>query len=146
MTLTRANVEAIIVQRTGPLMLKAGMAITVAGSNASLNDPIGWALRQLGYTVADIATVADGDVAGVTPADLDLFLDYAEYRTLVSILTNLTLVDTKVGSRAESLSQLAGQVQARLTLLAELLGIGVGELTVGTLTYDFAEHAGDVNG
>ena len=143
MTLTRANVETIIVQRVGPLMTKASMDITVAGANEDLNDPIGWAIRKTGYTVANPAVVTNADVAGVSTANLDTFLDYVEYRILSSILTNITMVDTKVGSRSESLSQLTEQIQKRLTWLGELLGIGVSELTTGVLTFDFAEHGGD---
>ncbi len=143
MTLTRANVESIIVQRVGPLMSKAGMAITFAGANSSLNDPIGWAIRKAGYTVVDPALVTSADVAGVATTNIDTFLDYVEYRTLSSILTNITLVDVKVGSRQENLSQMAEQIQKRLAWLGGLLGIGVGELTTGVLTFDFAEHGGD---
>lgn len=143
MTLTRANVESIIVQRAGPLMLKAGMAVTVVGTNASLNDAIGWALRQAGYTVADPSLVTDSDVSAVTTANLDLFLDLTEYRTLLSVMTNLTLVDTKVGPRDEKLSQLAGQIEKRLGWLSVILGFSVNTLTEGVLPYDFAEHGGD---
>lgn len=143
MTLTRANTEAILVQRAGPLMTKAGMAVTIVGTNASLNDPIGWALRQAGYSVAAPALVTDADIASVTEAGLDTFLDYAEYRLLLNILTNLTLVDTRVGSRAESLSQLSSQIERRLNLLSGVLGIGVGVLTEGIITYNFSEHGGD---
>lgn len=140
---TRANVESIIVARLGPLMTKAGMTITTAGANASLNDPIGWGIRQSGYTVASLALVTNVDVAGVATADLDTFLDYVEYRTLLNIMTNITMVDVKIGSRSEALSQLAEQIQKRLDWLGGLLGLGVGELTTGLLYFDFAEHGGD---
>jgi hypothetical protein len=46
---TRAQVEQILVKRCGPLMTKAGMAVTFAGANIDLADPIAWGLRQLDY-------------------------------------------------------------------------------------------------
>lgn len=143
MSFTRANIESILVQRAGPLMTKAGMATTTAGSNANLNDPIGFGLRQVGYTVADVTLVTDADLTSLAASGLDTFLDYAEYRLLLNISTNLTLVDTKVGQRSESLSQLAAQIERRLTWLSGVLGVGVGTLTEGVLTYDFAQHGGE---
>lgn len=144
MTVTRANVEAILVKRTGALMTKAGLAVTVVGSNADLNDPIGWALRRIGLTVITASLVTDADLASVTDAQLDEFLDLAEYRTLESVLGNLAAVDTKLGPRDEKLSQLASQIEKKLTRLAKGLeaeyGYGIGTLSVGVLTYDFAEH------
>jgi hypothetical protein len=142
--ITRAGIETVVVNRLSPLMLKAAMAVTYAGANADLNDPIGWALRQAGYSVTDPATVADADVATVTADKLDEVLDLAEYRALETVLGRLDDVDTTLGPRSERLSQLADQVEKKLERLQKRLekdyGYGVGPLEVGVTTYEFAEH------
>jgi hypothetical protein len=141
---TRANVEAILVQRAGPLMTKAGMATTIVGTNANLNDPIGWGVRQAGGTVAVYSLVTDADLATVDSADTDKMLDFAELRLLKNILTNISLVDTQVGSRRESLSQLARQLENRIKTFTEELedtyGLSVPSLEAGFIGVEFAEH------
>jgi hypothetical protein len=103
---TRAQVEALLIRRTGKLLLKVGLdGTTVNGSNGDLNDPIGWGLRKLGVTPANPVAVADGDVAQVTR--LDALLDLAELRTLENILGNLDLVTAEVGPRKEEFNDLA---------------------------------------
>lgn len=126
---TRANLESILVKRLGPLMSAAGMAITVAGSNADLNDPLGYALRTAGYSVTDITSVADADIANVSNGDLDKVILLAEWRTLDTVLGNLDDVDTTVGPRSLKLSQLAGQAERKFDRLEkrlmQLYNIGV---------------------
>ena len=58
MTITRANLESILVQRAGGFMSFVGFAVTIAGANANLNDPLAYALRQTGYSVTNITSVA----------------------------------------------------------------------------------------
>ena len=144
MALTRANVEAIQVKRTGPLLTVAGMAVTVAGANADLNDPIGRAVRDLGYTVTDIATVADADVAQVTVARYDEFLLVAELHTWETILGNLDDVDIVVGPRSEKLSQTAELIERKLVRLYGQLQLmynyGLATPTAGYITLTIAEH------
>src|SRR5690242_14586451 len=101
MSLTRANIETILVKRCGPLMTAAGMATTVLGSNADLNDPIGYAVRKAGGSVTSFVAVADADIAGVDELGYDQLLDLAELRTLETILGNLDDVDLRVGPRDE---------------------------------------------
>lgn len=146
MTITRANVEAILVQRTGPLLTAAGMdGTTVSGANASLNDPIGYAIRKLALTVASIASVADSDLSGVSVDDYDKLLDLAEYRTLESILGNLDDVNISVGSRSESLGQLSDQVEKKMDRLVARIereyGIGLGTLQAGVINLGFQQHS-----
>jgi len=142
--ITRANVEVVLCKRLGPLLTAAGMATTCVGSNADLNDPIGWAIRQADYTVASIALVADADLVGVASDDYDQVLDLAEYRMLETIQGNLDDVDVQVGPRREALSQLADQVQQKLERLeariGRLYGVGLASLEAGYLTMNFAEH------
>jgi len=144
MTMTRANVEFLLVARASPLLEIAGMAITVAGSNANLNDPIAHAVRQLGHTVTNAVLVADADVAAVTVAETDEFLGYATLYTLEAILGNLDDVDLRVGPRSESFSQLAGQVERRIARLRTSLereyGYGLATVSAGYIQRDIAEH------
>lgn len=143
MALTRAQAEVILVDRLGPMMSKAGMAVTFAGSNADLVDPLGWAIRRMGYTVATFGAVTDADLASVATADIDQLLDLAEYRTLLNISGNIALVDTKVGSREEKLSQLVPQIREliriRWTQLEEEYGVGTPSLEGGVIGLDFME-------
>jgi hypothetical protein len=124
----------------------AGMAVTVAGSNASLNDPLGYALRQTGYTVASITSVADSDLASLEVDDIDQILDYAELRTLENIAGNLDDVDITNGPESEKFSQIGASLEKRISRLAaniaETYGAGV-TVETGTITYDFAEHGDD---
>lgn len=146
MTVTRANLESILVQRCGRLMSFVGMAITTAGANASLNDPIGYALRQAGFTVANIASVADADVASVTAAELDEVLDYAELRTLENVEGNFDAVDIANGPEKENFSQVQKTLDGRISKLNDKIAITYGTgavLETGTITYDFATHGDD---
>ena len=144
MALTRANVEFLIVARTGPLLTAAGMAVTVAGANADLNDPIARAVRALGHAVASAVLVANADVAAVTTAETDEFLDLCELFALQNILGNLDDVDIKVGLDSEALNQLATKVERAIErkqkVIARLYGYGLAVPTVGYIRHDFAEH------
>jgi hypothetical protein len=120
MATTRATFEAELVSRAEAWLTAASMAVTFAGSNADLNSPLGWAIRQAGGTVAG-ATVADGDVATVDSADLDLMYDLAELRMLQSILANYAKVDKKAGPVELKSSQLFDQIRARIASLREWL-------------------------
>jgi hypothetical protein len=146
MTITRANVESILVQRCGRLMSFVGMAVTVAGSNASLNDPIGYAVRQIGYTVANITSVADIDLASIADAELDELLDYAELRTLESIAGNMDAVDITNGPESEKFSQVSTTVDKRLSKLTEKIAASYGtglEISTSNIINDFAAHGDD---
>jgi len=144
MAVTRANVENVLVHRVGPLLTKAGMdGSTVDGTNDDLAYPIGFGLREAGYTTADITSPTSSEV-GDAEDDIDEVVDLAEYRTLANILGNLDDVDTTVGPRSEKLSQLAAQVQKRLEMvqkrLENIYGYGAVALETGVITYEFAEH------
>ena len=143
MTVTRANIESILVQRTGALMTFAGYAVTVAGSNANLNDPIGYALRQVGYSVASIALVVDADLATIDSDDIDQILDIAELRTLENISGNLDDVDITTGPVKENLSQIAANLEKRMARLQEKINYSYGTgvtATTSSIIHDFAEH------
>lgn len=148
MSLTRANVETILIRRSGALMTAAGLdGATVAGTNVDLNDPIGVAIVAVGGSVVSRVLVADADVATVATADYDEFLDIAEYRVLQSVLGNLANVDITVGPRSERLSQLAAQLEKALArkkgTLEDQYGYNAGTLEAGVLALSFAEHDED---
>jgi hypothetical protein len=144
MSLTRATVESILVKRLSGWLSAAGLAVTVVGTNADLNDPIGWAIRQLGLTVDDITAVDDTDVARVGSSDYDKLLDLAELRALETIQQNLDDVDIEVGPRSEKLDQLAGRVAKALdrkrAQVQRDYGHGLGTLEAGVITLSFMEQ------
>lgn len=144
MALTRANVEFLMEARLSPLLAAAGMAVTVTGVNVDLNDPIGRAVRDLGHAVTSLVLVADADVAQVTVAQYDEFLDAAELHTLENILGNLDNTDIRVGPRTEKLSQLATQVERKIKRLRAAMalayGYGLAIPQSGVITKDIAEH------
>lgn len=141
MVLTRANAEFLTVASVGPAMVAAGMdGTTVDGTNADLNGPIARAVRDLGHSVASAVLVVDADVAAVTDAQIDEFLDRAVLHTLEAVLGNLDDVDISVGPRSEKLSQLAAQLERRIERLRDELGVGMITPTAAVITTDIAEH------
>jgi hypothetical protein len=143
MSLSRAQVETILVKRCGALMTLVGMGITYAGSNGDLNDPIGVAVRRLGGTVGNPASVADADIATVTKS-VDAILDVSELRLLENILGNYDDVDIVVGPTQERLSQNREGIEKRLDRLSkgckERYGVDLPTIEAGLLDFDFAEH------
>jgi len=149
MSLTRANAEAILVKRVGPLLTAADMAVTVVGTNDDLNDPIGRAIRDLGYTVTSVVSIVDADVAQVTESEYDQFLDLATLRTLESILGNYDDVDIRVGPRDEKLSQTVELIEDKIKRLRDALerdyGWGMAVPVARVVTTDFASHGDDTD-
>jgi hypothetical protein len=146
MAITRANAEAVLVGRLGALMEEANLdGTTVDGTNEDLNDPIGVALRAMGYSVTDIAAVADGDLASLGEEEFNEFLDRAELRTLESIEGNFVLVDITAGPRSEKFSQLLLHVRERKVQLTERVQREYGSFILegGYISIDLAEHGSD---
>ncbi len=144
MTITRAQVERILISRCGLLLIAAGLdGVINNGTNGDLNDPIGSALRASGLSVADISFVADSDLSSVTDDLVDQVLDIAEHRALLNIEGNLDQVDITIGPRSESRNQLAAQVRVKIDRLeariSRLYGVGLGTLNAGVIGLDFAE-------
>lgn len=143
MSVTRADIENEIVSRLKALLVAAEMATTTAGANASLNASIGWAVRVVGGTVAGISLVTSADVQTVADADIDTFLDLAEYRTRLTIDGNFAEVDTKVGDIDVKYDQLRrgneraiARLEARYGAAYGLTEAAVG-LSAGTLDLNF---------
>jgi len=140
-TLTRADAEFLTIASVGPAMTAAGMdGVTVDGTNADLNGPLGRALHDLGHAVASFVLVTDADMALVAVAETGEFLDRLTYYTLEAILGNLDDVDLTVGPRSEKLSQLAAQIERRAKRLRDAWGIGMAMVTAAVITTDIAEH------
>lgn len=148
MAVTRAQVETMLVRRRGKLMSAAGLAVSVSGANADLIDPIGYAIRRLGGSVASIIAITDTDIATVSADDLDGLLDISELRLLQNIKGNLDVVDITTGPISEKLSQLSDSLQEDIkTLTAKVedeYGVGGTELEAGVLKMNFAEHNEDI--
>lgn len=141
MAFTRVVAETILVNRLGPMMAVAEMAVTIIGTNADLDDPLAWAHRGVGGSTAAYNTVTDAELALVS--DLDDLLTLAEWRTLKNIQGALDAVDLTVGPRSEKLSQYAEKVQQLLDRLepeVEALGVLATPLEAGYITIDIAEH------
>lgn len=96
MAVTRGDVEFVLTKRLAGFLARAEMSVA-SGANDHFTDPIGWALRQLGYSTASLMAVTDGDLAPVTAAHIDALLDLAELRTAESMLLNLDKVDVQAG-------------------------------------------------
>lgn len=142
MTLTRANVEFILLQRAAKRMAFVGLdSTTCTGSNTSLNDPIGVALAQIGISVADRTNVTSADIAAVDSGDYDKLFDLAELRLLKNIQGNMDAVDIRVGQDAESLSQFGEQLDKVIDRAAKHVistyGTGISAVVAGCVTYDF---------
>jgi hypothetical protein len=149
MTLSRADVEAILLGRAGAFMSEAGMdATTTTGDNESLNGPIAYSLAKMGATPSDVTFVTDSDMGGLSTEDFPAFIDIAYMQLLSDIHGNLPLVDIQVGPRKENLSQLVRQLERRMAALQDLIiqqyGIGVGSLEAGSIDMNFQTLGDDV--
>lgn len=132
---TRADIEATLVSRIGAWLVNAGLnGTTVNGTNASLNDAIGYGIRVAAGTVTSPALVTDTDVASVATASYYLMIDAAELRALESVLGNFTLVDAKAGPVEAKSSQFIDYVKARIAALRESIALTYGIGGGGTLT------------
>lgn len=141
--LTRVIAETILVNRLGPMMAVAEMAVTIVGTNGDLDDPLAWATRGVDGATAAHNTVTDAELALVGAADYDDLMTLAEWRTLKNIQGALNAVDLTVGPRSEKLSQYAEKVQQMLNNLEPLvegLGLLTVPVTTGYITIDIAEH------
>lgn len=144
MSITRVNLETELVTRSHGYLENVGMAVTNVGTNADLNGPIGYAIRQSGGTVASPSLVADSDLSSFEASDIDKLADIAEYRLLLNIKRQWGKVDIKAGQLSQSLSQFADQLDKDIAALKDDLitsyGYGVASLSAGVIDLDFAEH------
>lgn len=137
MSLTREQVESTLFRRLGPSMARADMETLHDGEGPSFADPIGWALRELEYPNADVTDPTSAEVSAVTDADLDWFLDLAQWRLLDNIIGNLDDSDERLGPSGQWNSQFADQMQEHQAHLEDRLraryGWGPPTLVAGTI-------------
>ena len=149
MSLTRADIEAALIKRCGDLLTTAGLdGTTAGGTNADLGDPIAFALRQIGVSVATPTSPTDAEVATASTDDTDQLLDLAEIRVLETVLQHvLDLVNTEAGQRVDEYSQLAAGIQKRIERAEDrarrLYGWTATTLEAGYAYLDFAAHGDD---
>lgn len=140
---TRITAETTLVNRLGPIMVMAELAVTIVGTNGSLDDPLAWATRMVGAATANYNTVTDAELLLVATADLDDLLNLAEWRTLLNIRGAIDMVDIVTGPRAEKLHQFVAQLQQMLDTLEPTiaaLGVLTPSISAGYISLDFAEH------
>jgi hypothetical protein len=145
MALTRAEVEADLIFRTGKWLTLVGQdGTTVDGTNTSLNYPIGYGIRNAGGTVATNSLVTDTDVQSVDTTRQDEMIDIAELRVLQNVAGNFTRPNTKVGPRDEEWGDLYEQLNTAIKnksdRLDDMYGFGTQPIQGGIIQLDFAEH------
>lgn len=141
MTTTRAQLEAVLIRRVGAWYTAAGLdGTTVNGTNADLSDPIASALVQLGYSVADITSVTNTDIAAVPDTDIPRVLALAELRAVETAAGSMSTQDVSgLGYSIKTSTRIDAAIdRLRASILARY-GIGGATLTGGTLTLDFQE-------
>lgn len=149
MALTRENVESELVSRQQSRMEAVGMDITHEGSNTDLNAVIGYAIRQMGGSVATFGAVADSDLTFLASEDYDQLLDIAEYRLLQNIKGRWGKVDIRAGQLGENLSQFTKDIdvdlESKFKALQSMYGFGMASIEAGAIHLNFAEPAEDEN-
>jgi len=140
MAITRAQVETMLVARLEAWLTEAAQPVTHSGSNAALNDPIGFAARRLGASVADVTNVADSDLSAIATDDYDALFDLAEWRALSNLARQLAKVDVTAGPLSQKYSQLRDAVtqaaEAKRTEIEADYGFGAPQLTSGNIGLD----------
>jgi hypothetical protein len=134
-----------MVQRIGGWLTNAGLdGTTNDGTNGAMNDPLGYAIRIAGGTVADYASVVSGDLATVPAANLDMLLDLAELRALENVLSNFALVDVKAGPVEAKQSQFADRLERVIARLRSQIAVRYGidyspTMQTGVISLNFTE-------
>ena len=148
MTVTRAQIETLLVRRAGKRMAFVEFSKETNGSNPDLADPVSFALLAMGITPADITTPADADLVTVTDAQIGELLDRAELRLLQNILGNMDAVTLSVDGRSESYGQITVTLEQAITRLqtkvdTDYAGAG-NTLSSGLIIQNFTSKGDDV--
>jgi hypothetical protein len=147
MTITRAQIDALINRRCGALLRECGMALTEGGDNPDLSDPIAWALRQCGISTADPIAPTEAEIAGVGTSALDKFFDHTELRALESALTRYVGVDASAQGEGRQASQLGARLEKAISRkrdqIARDYGTTASTLTAGVIGLAFQETFAD---
>lgn len=129
MSITRAQLETILIRRVGAWLTLVGRdGTTDTGSNDDLTDPIAVALVRAGYSVASIAAVTNDDLASVPIADAPRLVDLAELRALETIVQAYTSVNTSGLGYSKAASDLGARIESRIAVaraaIEQQYGIG----------------------
>jgi len=148
MAITRLQLEKELVSRRKAMLEAVGIPESPS-VYPELNSPVAYAIRQCGGTVANISNVVDGDMATVDPADYDKLMDLAEYRLLMNIKGRWAKVDIRSGPFAQSLSQLADQLDKDIAMMkanvAETYGVTGATLQAGVIDLSFMQTDPDAS-
>jgi hypothetical protein len=114
---------------------------------ADLDEAIVYALASLGLAVASPAAPADADLEVLTGGQLPQFLDVALWRVLEAALNNLDPASLRSAgiemSPAEARTLLMSQTTRIERRVKETYGVGLGTLSIGLLSADFAAKGTD---
>ena len=140
MTITTSDATTILGSRLNRLLAAAGLA----NDTTDLNDAIAYAVRKLGYTVADASAIADSDLTDIGTDEENKFFDIAEYRGLETLVNEFSVkVTMQVGPRRQQYSDIAIVLDKILTRKAKALereyGIGLATIGAGLIDLAFAE-------
>jgi hypothetical protein len=138
MSLTRANVEAQLIARQGPLLSLCNLdGTTKDGTNAALNDPIRVAIRYDDYDISDPVNVVDADLEVFTGWQIERLLDVAELRICETLWGNWPLYTVSISLEKKQLSDIRDGIRERIIQLtkklAEPYGPNVGAGAVGVM-------------
>jgi hypothetical protein len=144
MSLTRSQLETVLVRRLGTWLSYVSLTTTVTGNNLDLADPIAQALLSAGYTVANITTPANTDLSAVTATDYPKLLDLAELRTLETILQAFVDFDTKGLNYEDRDDQLGQRIEKAIArkraLIQQKYGLESVVPQAGTIDLNFQQQ------
>lgn len=144
MAMTRADAESVLIRRCGKMLVAAGLdGTTIDGTNADLADPLGVALRHLGFSPAGLTSVTTADLSSIDASNVVEFLDVASLAAMRAALNNWAEPDQVAGQdNRQDLGKLRESLRATVKAeedrLADLYNYGVAAgVAAGTLTYGF---------
>jgi len=153
MSLTRANVESMLVHTYGEWLRRVGLdADTCNGTNADLNVVLEAALDARNVPIADRAAVTDDDLAGLPEGAAQRTYADARLACLEVILGHWARVDYTEGSNSQSLDQFRKGVEAERDALKKVVDLrwplptGVGGVAIGCMTSGVDWGAGGLYG
>lgn len=142
--MNREDVDTLIDRRCGALLRQCGLALVPSGGdNVDLSDPIAWALRQCGVSVASPVAPTEDEIASIGASLTDKFLDHTELRALESALTRYLGVDESSEGQSQRHNQLAARIERAITRKREQIardyGTSAATLTAGAISLSFQE-------
>lgn len=112
---------AILVQHVSEIIRKArlskplseaGLTDTTDSEPIVVVDGIGWAMRQLGYSLATPTQVSDADLSVVQTDEIDDLLALTELRVLLTCIHNIATTDERFAEHGAWRSQYPKRLMA----------------------------------